>query len=82
MKSIKRLRELIAGRLVNKLILLFSAIIIVVVGCLTFISYQMLYREAIGNSISSTTNNLMLVNQNMEDYVKEMEKTLLAAKQF
>lgn len=82
MKSIKRLRELIAGRLVNKLILLFSAIIIVVVGCLTFISYQMLYREAIGNSISSTTNNLMLVNQNMEDYVKEMEKRSLPQSNF
>jgi len=82
MKSIKRLHEWITGRLVNKLILLFSAIIILVVGSLTFISYQMLQKEAIGNSISSTSNNLMLVNQNLEDYVKEMEKRSLPQSNF
>jgi len=82
MKSIKRLHEWITGRLVNKLNLLFSAIIILVVGSLTLISYHMLQKEAIGNSISSTSNNLMLVNQNLEDYVKEMEKRSLPQSNF
>lgn len=77
MKSIKRMREYVASRLVNKLIILFSAIIILVVVSLTFISYQRLHKEAIGHIISSSSNNLMLVNQNLEDYVKEMEKRSL-----
>lgn len=77
MNSFKRLHEFIASRLVNKLIILFSAIIILVVGSLTIISYQMLHKEAIQQIISSTSNNLMLVNQNLEDYVKEMEKRSL-----
>ncbi|MEK4251447.1 sensor histidine kinase [Paenibacillus sp. FSL W7-1287] len=82
MRSIKRLHEWATGRLVNKLNLLFSAIIILVVGSLTLISYQMLQKEAIGHSISSTSNNLKLVNQNLEDYVKEMEKRSLPQSNF
>ncbi|RIX52513.1 sensor histidine kinase [Paenibacillus nanensis] len=57
----------------NKLILLFTTIIILVVGSLTYISYQMLQKESVSSSIESTSNNLQLVNQNMEEYLKEME---------
>ncbi|WP_083676117.1 histidine kinase [Paenibacillus sp. FSL H8-0548] len=64
-------------RLVNKLILLFTFIIILVVGSLTYISYQMLQKESITNSISSTSNNLLLVNQNLEDYLMGMEQLSL-----
>ncbi|MCR8657135.1 sensor histidine kinase [Paenibacillus sp. T3-5-0-4] len=71
------MQDRISSRLVNKLIILFSAIIILVVSALTVISYQMLHKESINNSISSTTNNLKLVNQNLEDYVKEMEQLSL-----
>jgi len=77
MNWLKRLLDRIASRLVNKLIILFSAIIILVVGALTIISYEMLHKESINNNISSTTNNLKLVNQNLEDYVKEMEQLSL-----
>jgi Predicted signal transduction protein with a C-terminal ATPase domain len=67
----------VSSRLVNKLILLFTTIIILVVGSLTFISYKMLQREALRNSIASTSNNLLLVNKNLEDYLKGMEQLSL-----
>ncbi|TYP73182.1 sensor histidine kinase [Paenibacillus methanolicus] len=60
-------------RLVNKLILLFTSIIILVVGSLTVISYQMIQRESVASSIASTTNNLYLVNKNIEGYLAGME---------
>lgn len=69
--------ERISRRLVNKLILLFTSIIILVVASLTIISYQMLQKESVNNSIASTTNNLLLVNQNMEDYLAGIEQLSL-----
>lgn len=69
--------ERVNRRLVNKLILLFTTIIILVVASLTFISYQMFQKESVTNSIASTSNNLLLVNQNMEDYLKGMEQLSL-----
>ncbi|SFE84516.1 two-component system, sensor histidine kinase YesM [Paenibacillus catalpae] len=76
-KGWNALTERVSSRLVNKLILLFSTIIILVVGSLTFISYKMLQREALKNSIASTSNNLLLVNKNLEDYLTGMEQLSL-----
>ncbi|OMF37320.1 two-component sensor histidine kinase [Paenibacillus sp. FSL H8-0548] len=76
-KAAKTAVERMSRRLVNKLILLFTFIIILVVGSLTYISYQMLQKESITNSISSTSNNLLLVNQNLEDYLMGMEQLSL-----
>lgn len=76
-KGWNALAERVSGRLVNKLILLFTTIIILVVGSLTFISYKMLQREALNNSIASTSNNLLLVNKNLEEYLKGMEQLSL-----
>ncbi|WP_127499177.1 sensor histidine kinase [Paenibacillus glycanilyticus] len=76
-KSWGVLTERVSSRLVNKLILLFTTIIILVVGCLTFISYKMLQREALNNSVASTSNNLLLVNKNLEDYLAGMEQLSL-----
>ncbi|WP_341280085.1 histidine kinase [Paenibacillus sp. FSL H8-0537] len=70
-------RELVARRLVNKLILLFTGVIVLVVASLNFISYQMLEKESVGNSIDSTTNNLLLVGRNLEDYLKGIEQISL-----
>ncbi len=61
----------------NKLILLFTSIIILVVASLTIISYQILQKESVDNSISSTTNNLLLVNQNLEGYLEGIEQLSL-----
>ncbi|WP_285695809.1 cache domain-containing sensor histidine kinase [Paenibacillus polymyxa] len=67
----------ITQKLVNKLILLFTSVIILVVGSLTIISYQMIEKESVNHSIASTTNNLLLVNQNLEDYLEGMQQLAL-----
>ncbi|MNI05041.1 Sensor histidine kinase YpdA [compost metagenome] len=72
-----QLKERISRKLVNKLVLLFTTIIILVVGSLTIISYQMVQKESVNNSIASTTNNLKLVNQNLEDYFNDIEQLSL-----
>lgn len=76
-KAASSIYERISRRLVNKLILLFTSIIILVVAFLTIISYQMLQKESVNNSIASTTNNLLLVNQNLEDYLDGIEQLSL-----
>ncbi len=76
-RSGSSLIERISRRLVNKLILLFTSIIILVVASLTIISYQILQKESVDNSISSTTNNLLLVNRNLEGYLQGIEQMSL-----
>jgi two-component system sensor histidine kinase YesM len=62
------------NRLFNKLMLLFTSIIMLVVVSLTFISYKMLENESFTNNINSNTNNLRLVNQNFSNYYAEIEQ--------
>ncbi|CAM4287253.1 sensor histidine kinase [Paenibacillus tarimensis] len=69
--------ERLSRRLVNKLILLFTSIISLVVVSLTVISYQMLQRESVEHSIAGTTNTLKLVNQNLEDFIGGVEQLSL-----
>ncbi|REK65751.1 MAG: two-component sensor histidine kinase [Cohnella sp.] len=76
-RTVSSIRERITRRLVNKLILLFTSIIILVVVSLTVISYQMLEREAVNSSISSARNNLLLVGRNLENYLGEIEQLSL-----
>lgn len=76
-RSVSSISERYSRRLVNKLILLFTSIIILVVASLTIISYQMLQKESVDNSIASTTNNLHLVNQNLESYLAGIEQLSL-----
>lgn len=71
------LTDRISRRLVNKLILLFTTIIILVVGLLTVISYEMLEQESVEHSMVSTTNNLKLINQKLEDYLAGVEQMSL-----
>ncbi|RUS49061.1 sensor histidine kinase [Cohnella sp. AR92] len=76
-RSIRRLREAATRRLVNKLILLFSTILILVVMSLTLISYRIIEKESVQHSISSNSNNLLLVNKNFEKYFGEIEQLSL-----
>lgn len=48
-----------------------------VVTSLTFISYSMLEKESVNNSIVSTSNNLMLVGRNLESYLDGIEQLSL-----
>ncbi|HBF38188.1 MAG TPA: two-component sensor histidine kinase [Firmicutes bacterium] len=63
--------------LVNKLILLFTSIILLIAVSFTFASYKMLEQESAVNNISSNSNTLKLVNQNFEDYFAEVDKLTL-----
>ncbi|WP_372663500.1 histidine kinase [Cohnella sp.] len=76
-KAVMSVYERISRRLVNKLILLFTSIVVLVVASLTVISYQMLQKESVNHNIESTTNNLLLVNQNMEDYLGGIDQLSL-----
>jgi two-component system sensor histidine kinase YesM len=69
-------------RLANKLILLFTSIIILVVGSLTFISYKMLGQVSVENNMTNTSKNLSLVNKNFEKYFAEMEQLSLPQFQY
>jgi two-component system sensor histidine kinase YesM len=77
LKPFQYLFESVSRRLVNKLILLFTLIIILVVTLLTFISYGMLQKESVNNSIASTSNNLLLVGRNLESYLDGIEQLSL-----
>lgn len=76
-KLIEPLLARVSRRLANKLILLFTIIIILVVSSLTYISYSMLQRESVDNSIASTGNNLLLVGRNLESYLSGIEQLSL-----
>lgn len=76
-KRFEPVLELVSRRLANKLILLFTIIIILVVTSLTFISYGMLRKESVDNSIASTSNNLLLVGRNLESYLDGIEQLSL-----
>ncbi|CAM4363728.1 sensor histidine kinase [Paenibacillus typhae] len=47
------------------------------VTSLTFISYGMLRKESVNNSIDSTSNNLLLVGRNLESYLNGIEQLSL-----
>ncbi|WP_435922885.1 sensor histidine kinase [Paenibacillus sp. DYY-L-2] len=76
-RAFNNLADRMSRRLVNKLILFFSTIIILVVGSLTVISYQMIQKESVTHRMSSTSNNLLLVNQKLEDYLEGIEQLSL-----
>ncbi|WP_238653326.1 sensor histidine kinase [Paenibacillus piscarius] len=77
LKLAEPMLERISRRLANKLILLFTSMIILVVSSLTYISYRMLQRESVDNSIASTSNNLLLVGRNLESYLSGIEQLSL-----
>lgn len=64
----------IAERLVNKLILIFASIIVLVVVSLTFISYRMLANESFDSNVSGTGSNLGIVQKNLDKYLLEMDQ--------
>ncbi|WP_035154559.1 cache domain-containing sensor histidine kinase [Cohnella thermotolerans] len=76
-KTVRKLGNFATRRLVNKLILLFTSIIILVVASLTVISYMIIEKESVDHSIASNSNNLMLVNKNFENYFAEIEQLSL-----
>ncbi|MBW5449421.1 HAMP domain-containing protein [Cohnella sp. CFH 77786] len=68
--------------MVNKLILLFASIIVLVVGSLTFISSKMLENESFKSNVNSTESNLNIVNKNLEKFRSEIDQMSLPPLQF
>jgi len=71
---VRTLADVATRRLVNKLILLFTSMIVLVVGSLTFISYKQIENETLENSIAGNTNTLRLVNKNLDKYFSEIDQ--------
>jgi two-component system sensor histidine kinase YesM len=76
-KSFRRILMKGTGSLVNKLILLFTSIILLIAVSFTLTSYKMLEQESARNNIASNSNTLKLVNQSFQDYFEEIEKLAL-----
>lgn len=74
---IKDVRNIFTRKLANKLVALFSAILILTIFSLTFLSYRIIERESINNIINSNKNTLALVNENIEDYFEEINQASL-----
>lgn len=74
--------NLLSSRLLYKLVILFTSVIILVVTSLTVISYQMIRKESVKNSIDSTANNLLLVNRNLQDYMEGIAQYSLPQLQY
>jgi len=62
------------SKLVIKLILLFSSIIVLAVSTLTFISYKMLEKQSVESNLAGSTSNLRLVNKNVRNYFEEVSQ--------
>lgn len=65
------------SKLVNRLILFISSVLIVVISTITFISYYNIQAESKGNTIANTTNNLKLVNGDLQKYFSDIDQLSL-----
>ncbi|HHW00855.1 MAG TPA: histidine kinase [Clostridiaceae bacterium] len=66
------IKSVFTRKLANKLVFLFSAIIILTITSLTFASYKIIEKESVKNIIDTNRNNLILINKNIESYFKEV----------
>ncbi|HCS74235.1 MAG TPA: two-component sensor histidine kinase [Clostridiales bacterium] len=64
-------------KLANKLMALFSAILILTIFSLSFLSYRIIEKESINNIIGSNQNTLTLINEIIEDYFEEINQASL-----
>lgn len=71
--GISSLTQRVSRRLVNKLVLFFTSLIVLIIGSLSVISYKMIQHESVNNSVESTSNNLLLVGKNLESFLSGIE---------
>lgn len=74
---LNKIKCLFFKKLANKLVLLFSAIIILTIISLTFVSYKIIEKESVKNIIDGNRNNLTLINKNIESYFKDINQVSL-----
>ena len=61
-------------KLVNKLVLFIAAVLFLVIGSLTYISYTIIQKESVNRSVLAGSNNLLLVNRNFQDYFRAADR--------
>ncbi len=74
---LNKIKCLFFKKLANKLVLLFSAIIILTIISLTFVSYKIIEKESVKNIIDGNRNNLTLINKNIESYFNDINQVSL-----
>ncbi|MDF2986214.1 MAG: sensor histidine kinase [Eubacterium sp.] len=72
-----KLKNIFSKKLANKLVLLFSIIIILTIASLTFVSYKIIERESTKNIIDANGNNLSLINKTIDSYFKDINQVSL-----
>ncbi|TXK70147.1 cache domain-containing protein [Paenibacillus sp. N3.4] len=78
----RNLQERLSRKLVNKIILLLSFVIVLIVGSLTIISTRITENEAMKSMVTTTKNNLKLVNQNFDNYFFERRQFIFPQYQY
>lgn len=73
----ENINSLFSRKLANKLVLLFSAIIILTIISLTFVSYKIIERESTRNIIDANRNNLTLINKTIDSYFNDINQASL-----
>ncbi len=73
----ENIKSLFSRKLANKLVLLFSAIIILTIISLTFVSYKIIERESTRNIIDANRNNLTLINKTIDSYFNDINQASL-----
>lgn len=73
----ENIRSLFSRKLANKLVLLFSAIIILTIISLTFVSYKIIERESTRSIIDANRNNLTLINKTIDSYFNDINQASL-----
>lgn len=68
-----KIRNKCTERLVNKLILLFTSIVILIVVSLTYVSYSIIQNQSVKSNIEGNADNLRLVNNNFESYLADIK---------
>lgn len=81
-RTAEKFRNTMTGRLAYKLFVPFTTIVLLVVVSLSVVSDQRLRGEAIRHSIDATSNNLLLVNRNVKDYMDGIAQFTLPQLQY
>lgn len=71
---VKNIYVRFTSKLVNKLVLLFSTVILLVIALQTIYSYHLMKTESIDNIVQSNYSNLEMVNKNMKKYLLDTEQ--------
>ncbi|MEM1486158.1 sensor histidine kinase [Oscillospiraceae bacterium PP1C4] len=63
-----------SSKLVNKLVLLFSTVVLLVIVLQTLYSYQFMKAESVNHIVQSNYSNLEMVNNNIRNYLLDTER--------